>query len=138
MGTFETIDHTADVGIVVRAPTLHGLFETAAEGMFSFIIDGATVENRVWLERTVEAGDLGGLLVAWLSDLLNVLAADAFVPKAFVVDDISDTRLRATVHGEPADATRHAFRLEVKAVTYHQLEVVQEGGAWRGRVIFDV
>ncbi|MCL6554479.1 MAG: archease, partial [Firmicutes bacterium] len=50
MGTYEVIDHTADVGIVVRAASLPELFETAAEGMFSFIVDPAGVENRAWLE----------------------------------------------------------------------------------------
>jgi SHS2 domain-containing protein len=138
MGTFEVFDHTADVGIVAHASTLPELFEAAAEGMFSLIVDGASVENRAWVERTVEAADPEGLLVAWLSDLLTLQAAQGFVPKVFVVDDISGNRLRATVHGEPVDPDRHKFRLDVKAVTYHQLEVAPEDGGWRARVILDV
>jgi SHS2 domain-containing protein len=138
MGTFEAFDHTADVGIVMHAPTLPDLFETAADGMFSFIVDGATVEDRTWLERVIEADDVEGLLVAWLSDLLTVFAAEAFVPKTFVVDEVTDHRVRATVHGEPVDPARHRFRLDVKAVTYHQLEIAQEKDGWRARVIFDV
>lgn len=138
MGTYEVIDHTADVGIVVRAATLPDLFETAAEGMFSFIVDPAGVENRAWLERRVEAEDLEGLLVAWLNDLLTVLAAEAFVPRVFVVDEVSERRVRATIHGEPVDPSRHRFRLDVKAATYHQLQVTRQDDGWTARIIFDV
>jgi SHS2 domain-containing protein len=138
MGTFETIEHTADVGIVAYGATLPELFETVAEGMFSFIVDAATVESRAWMERRVEADDLEGLLVAWLNDLITMLHAEEFVPKVFVVDEISEDRLRATVHGEPVDPSRHRFRLDVKAATYHMLDIRESAGGWSARVIFDV
>lgn len=138
MGHFETIDHTADVGIVAHASTLPELFETAAQGLFSFIVDPAEVENRVWLERRVEADDLEGLLVAWLNNLITMLSAESFVPKVFVVDEVSEHRLRATVHGEPVDPNRHFFRLDVKAATYHMLEITESDRGWSARVIFDV
>ena len=137
MRGYEVIDHTADVGIAARAATLAELFETAAEGMFSFMIDPISVDNRAWRERRVDADDLEGLLVAWLNDLL-VLLAEEFVPKAFVVDEVTEHSLRATVHGEPADPLRHHFRLDVKAATYHMLEVKRADGGWSARVIFDV
>lgn len=138
MGAYEVIDHTADVGIVVRASTLPELFETAAEGMCAFLIDPLTVENRAWRERRVEADDLAGLLVAWLNDLLVLLSAEEFVPKVFVVDEVGEHRLRATVHGEPVDPARHHFRLDVKAATYHALDVRREEHGWTARIIFDV
>lgn len=138
MRTFEVIDHTADVGIVARAATLIELFEVAAEGMFSFLIDSTLVENRAWRERTVEADDREGLLVAWLNDLLVLLGGEAFVPKVFLVEELGERRLRATVHGEPVDPVRHHFRLDVKAATYHMLEIAQHDGGWTAKVIFDV
>lgn len=138
MDEFEVIEHTADVGIAVRASTLPQLFQVAAEGMFSFVIDPASVENRAWVIRKVEADDLEGLLTAWLNDLLVVLNADGFLPKVFVVDEVNEHRLRATIHGEPVDPTRHRFRLDVKAATYHMLKVERTDSGWSARVIFDV
>lgn len=138
MGRYEVFDHTAEAGITVSAPTLSDLFETAAEGMLSFIVDAGSVENRAWIERRVEADDLEGLLVAWLNDLLELLSAQEFVPKALVVDEVGEGRLRATVHGEPVDPQRHRFRLDVKAATYHQIEVRETADGWTARVIFDV
>jgi SHS2 domain-containing protein len=138
MGTYEVIDHTADIGIAVHARVLPELFETAAEALFALIVDAGSVENRAWLARKIEADDLGGLLVAWLNDLLSVFSGEAFVPKVFVVDEVSESRLRATVHGEPVDPARHRFRRDVKAATYHRLEVSRDDTGWRATVIFDV
>jgi len=138
VGTFESIEHTADIGIAVRATTLGDVFETAAEGMFSFLIDPMQVENRAWRDRRVEADDREGLLVAWLNDLLVLLAAEEFVPKIFVVDEVTERRLHATVHGEPVDPAKHHFKLDIKAATYHMLSVNQTDDGWSARIIFDV
>ena len=134
---FEVIDHTADVGIVARGKTLPELFANAATGMMHFLISPEAVRPDTSRRLTVEADDLPGLLVAWLNELLVLLNADGFVPAAFEVHEIDEHRLTGVVWGEPVDATRHRFRLDVKAATYHQLCVKKNDG-WEARVIFDV
>jgi SHS2 domain-containing protein len=133
----EIIEHTADVGIIARADTVEDLFAAAAEGMLAFIIDRNDVRPDETRRRTVEADEREGLLVAWLNDLILLLNADGFVPADVRVLECTDTRLVADVRGEPVDLARHRFRLDVKAATYHQLEVSRPNG-WRARVIFDV
>lgn len=135
--SFEVIDHTADVGIVARGRDLAELFATAARGMFSLIIPAGGIEPRERRTVTVEAEDVEGLLVAWLNELLVILNGDAYLPADFLVEEIAETRLRAVLPGEPVDPRRHAFRLDVKAATYHMLEITHNGG-WSARVIFDV
>ncbi|HEY6103622.1 MAG TPA: archease [bacterium] len=135
--SIEIIEHTADVGIVVRGDTVEDIFMAAAEGMLSFIIDRNDVRPTETRRRTVEADDQEGLLVAWLNDLILLLNADGFLPADVRVLECTDTRLVADVRGEPVDLARHRFRLDVKAATYHQLEVRRPNG-WRARVIFDV
>lgn len=134
---FEVIEHTADVGIIAYGRSLEELFANAAVGMMSFLIDLASV--RLVQQRTVDADadDREGLLIAWLNELLVLLNADGFVPGRFTVRHLTDTRLRADVAGEPVDPTRHRFHLDVKAATYHTLEIKQDG-LWQARVIFDV
>ncbi|MDI6773062.1 MAG: archease [bacterium] len=138
MGSFEVFEHTADIGIIARGSTLVEVFEAAAEGMFSLMVDPCSIQNRAWLERRVEADDHEGLLVAWLNNLLAVVNIEAFLPVVLVVDQLSPRRLRATVHGEPIDPDRHHFRRDIKAATYHMVEVKQADGGWTARVIFDV
>jgi len=134
---FQTIEHTADVGILARGRTLQELFAHAAEGMMSFLIAPEAVQRQARRAVAADADDLPGLLVAWLNQLLVLLNADAFVPAAFEVHEVTDRRVTADVWGEPVDSSRHRFRLDVKAATYHQLSV-RKNGVWEARVIFDV
>lgn len=134
---FDVIEHTADVGIIARGATLPEVFANAAAGMMSFLIQPALVRPRESRRVVVEAEDRDGLLVAWLNELLVLLNGDAFVPREFRIVQLTETRLEAEVLGEPVDPQRHQFRLDVKAATYHQLEISHNDG-WRAKVIFDV
>ncbi len=134
---FEEIEHTADVGIVARGSSPEELFENAAAGMMHFLIDPHAGVAREHREVVVEADDLEGLLVAWLNELLVLLNADGFLPVRWTVRELTERRLRADVAGEPVDANRHKFRLDVKAATYHQLQI-RKNSEWQAQVIFDV
>jgi len=135
---YETFEHTADVGIEARGTSLRELFASAAEGMMSLLIDPAAVRAAEHREVRVGANDLEGLLVDWLNELLVLLNANGFVPAGFDVIEVSQaSALIADVSGEPVDPTRHHFRMDVKAATYHQVHV-GKNGEWRARVILDV
>ncbi|MDR7464123.1 MAG: archease [Armatimonadota bacterium] len=134
---FEVFDHPAEAGIVAYGRDLPELFANAARGMFHFIVDPATVQVRECRPRVVAADDLEGLLVAWLNDLLVVLNADEFLPREFLVEEVTSTRVQAGLAGEPVDPQRHRFRLDVKAATYHGLRL-ERGDGWSARVLFDV
>ncbi len=137
MQPFEVIEHTADVGIIAYGRSLEELFVNAAAGMMHFLIDPASVRPVEQRTMTVDADDREGLLINWLNDLLVLLNADGFVPAGVAVPEMKDTRLRADVSGEPVDPARHKFRLDVKAATYHKLEI-GKNEMWHARIIFDV
>jgi len=134
---FEIIEHTADVGIIARGRTLPEVFANAAAGMMSFLIPRDAVRPAETRRVAVEADDRDGLLVAWLNELLLLLNGEGFVPREFRIERLTDTDLEADVAGEPVDPQRHQFRLDVKAATYHQLEI-RQNRFWQARVIFDV
>lgn len=137
MQPFEVIEHTADVGIIAYGRSREELFAHAAAGMMHFLIDPSLVRPVEQRTMTVDADDRDGLLINWLNDLLVLLNADGFVPVRFAVPEMEDTRLRADVSGEPVDPARHKFRLDVKAATYHGLEI-GKNELWHARIIFDV
>lgn len=137
LATVETIDHTGDIGIVVRAPTQAELFEAAALAMFDIIVEGRpapTLEDRIKLAE--DAPDR--LLREFLSDLLYQFAAEGKVYSAVRIESITPTSIAAIASGAPYSKATHALKTELKAVTYHQLEVVEGPGGWRARIIFDV
>ena len=135
---FEILEHTADVGIVAHGSSLAELFANAAAGMFALMADLEGVRQAEERQVYVEARDREGLLVRWLTELLYYLDAEEMLFSRFVVEEISDKRLRARALGERIDPARHRLHFGVKAVTRHMLEVAAEDGGYRAQVLFDI
>jgi len=133
-----TIEHTADIGIEVEACSLEDLFAGAATGMFSLIVDPATVLPGAPREVALEAGDLEELLFKWLNELLYLLGAEGLLVSRIRVHRVEGLRIEASVWGEPADPTRHQALEEIKAATYHDMRVEHREDGWFARIIFDV
>jgi SHS2 domain-containing protein len=74
----------------------------------------------------------------WLTEVLYLYDGQGFAAGHFVISELSSTRLKATLSGEPFDAIKHAPRLDVKAVTYHQLLVEEAAEGARVRVFLDI
>lgn len=124
MKNYELIDHTADVGVKAYGKTLSEAFEHAAKGMFDIITDSSEIENTGQYDIQLEAPDLEQLLVDWLSELLFLNSAKNLVFGFFKVElDEKKKSLNAKVFGEKFNLSKHKIGAEIKAVTYHILEV---------------
>jgi SHS2 domain-containing protein len=134
----EFLDHTADVGIRVRAASLGELFERAAWGMMSLVTDPAAAEARDPETIEVEADDRGALMVRWLSEVNRLHQVRHRVFGRFQVERVCDTRLTGHCVGESIDFSRHEVFGEIKAVTFHRLRVDCREGVWTAEVLFDV
>jgi SHS2 domain-containing protein len=139
MATVEMIDHTADVGIAVRGDNPADAFVTAATAMFDIMVPNrSAVEARHTWDIIVDAADYEDLLVTWLEELLYHYEIGRRVPADIDIADISATHLAASVRGEPLDQSRHETSVQIKAVTYHQLQAAQTTRGFEIRVIFDI
>ncbi len=138
MGSFELMEHTADVGIVARGETLADVFAQAALGLTSVLADPAAIEEREERAVEAEAPDREALLAGWLNELVYLFDVHGLLFRSFTVSEVTDTHLRAICHGERVDPARHELRTGVKSATYHMLKVKQENGGWRARVILDI
>jgi SHS2 domain-containing protein len=135
---YEHFEHTADLGLRVRAPDLDTLFAEAAEALTAAIVeDVSTVQpleaRDVWITGT----DRAYLLVDWLKEWLVRFDAEHRLFSRFDVR-VTDAGLEATAWGEPYDPDRHPLSHEVKAITYHGLRVEPEDGGWLAEVIVDI
>jgi len=137
LGSYELLDHTADVGIRVTAESPEALFETAALALTELMTDTTTVEPK--LERTMELQEesLDLLLVCWLQEILYLVDTEGLVFSVFEVR-IEGTKLQATLRGEPFNPEVHPRKSDVKAVTYHHLEVTTHDDGWHAQVILDI
>jgi len=132
------VEHTADRGLEIEAPSLPLLFERAGLAMLGLVADLARVEPRERRALRVDAEGREELLHDWLQALLVALGADGFLACELEIETMNDRFARGTMRGEPVDPARHEIHTEIKGVTYHQLAVRQTDGGWWARVIFDV
>jgi SHS2 domain-containing protein len=138
MKRFEILDHTADIGLIVYGNNLKALFENAGEAFFHLITDLRKVRRRV--ERRINIGgeSLDRLMVDWLSELLYLHDVEGLLFKEFKVESIGEDGLMAVVKGEPFQQKIHVIKTEVKAATYHQIQIQRENGRWKAQVILDL
>lgn len=135
---YEIFPHTADLGLRVRASTRDELFCDAARGLFAMIVaNPEDVRTEHVVTYDVEGEQVDYLLFDWLSELLFTFETQHLLLVEFEVQ-VNDQGLKAVARGEVADPARHRLEHEVKAITYHELEVKQVDGEWQARVIVDI
>lgn len=130
---YREIDHTADWELAVWADSLPELFRQAALGMYA--LSGVTVSGADFQAQTItlQASSLEGLLVKFLHELLYLGEDQQQAAQAIEVE-LAAEKLHAVLQiGTIATQTK-----EIKAVTYHNLSIRQEGEIYRVNVIFDV
>ena len=135
---YEILEHPADLGIKAWGTTLAEAFVNAAQGLFHVILEGETVRPRSERLVSLTASDKEHLLVKWLSELLYLYDAERYVPAGFHMTRFSDTHLVADIRGEVFDPERHQAKLDVKAITYHQLAIEDRPGYHQVTVFVDI
>ena len=135
---WEMFDHTADAGLAGRGESLCELFEAMAEGLARFICPSPPAEPRETRRVDVEAEDIEALMVEFLSAVLAVIQAEHMVVGPVRVEEASPRAVRARLLAERYDPRRHELAAEVKAITWHKLQVTCENDTWTARVILDI
>ena len=78
------------------------------------------------------------MLVAWLNELLYLYEVEGLLFCDFALVEIDEVRVTGVARGEGFDKGRHPIKTEIKAVTYHQLEIKEHDGRWQAQMIFDI
>ncbi len=135
---FTILEHPADLGIEARGTTLNEAFEQSAIALMSIILDLSTVSSIESKRIELTATDIHHLLVKWLTEILYLYDGQQFVANRFSIDYLDSTTLRATISGEKLSLEKHQTILDVKAVTYHQLSVIETNEGATVRVFLDI
>ena len=132
---FEEIDHTADRALRIYGTNLEDLLLNAARGLNHIMLPHHSIGPQL-REKFVrlESIDAESLLVDWLSELAYWAEIEALVFHEFRIGSVSPTHLQAKIYGGPVT------RLEkhIKAVTYHNLKIIQSETGLTATVVFDV
>jgi SHS2 domain-containing protein len=136
--SWDTFEHEADVGLIIRGRDGPELFAQAGLAFFDLVCELDAVEERTRYSVVGEADTVEPLLVDWLNDLVFLFQARSVVCRRFEFPAWSDTAYAAEAFGEPVDPARHLPRDLVKAATYHGLSVRSQNDGLEARVILDV
>ena len=136
---FREIDHTADLGFEVWAPTREELIRQATVALMGFCCDRKAVRPSQRRALRVVASDPEAQLVDWLQEIYLLLETERWLTTDAEDLVCSECGIEGIISGEPYDSSRHIQYTEIKAITYHQLEVCREpDGLWRAQVVVDV
>ncbi|MBI5020067.1 MAG: archease [Ignavibacteriales bacterium] len=135
---YSIIEHPADLGIEANGNSLADAFIQAALGLMSVIVDPDSVESIISKNIHITADDKEQLLVKWLSEILYLYDGKKFISKEFQILLFDDVELNGIAIGEPFSASKHKMRVDVKAITYHQLVVEKNDERGKVRVFLDI
>jgi len=143
---FKIISHTADVGIDVAADSIEALFIDAAKGWKYCVIEDSLTEARSEKELQFSAASREDLMVQWLNELNFYLTV-----KEWILHKVVECRIKPVdsgkreewtgnllINGEPLNYEKHEICIEIKSVTYHQLEIREINSQYKTRIIFDI
>ena len=135
MEKFKFLDHPADLKIQVYGKNLEELFTNTALGMMTFLYPKkvAIINHETKKEIRIRANDLKALLVDWLSELLYLSDTNDVCYNDFDFEKLKEDELVAIAFGRRVKAKE-----DIKAVTYHGLEVKQTSKGWQAIVLFDI
>ncbi len=142
---FEFFDVTADVGYKAYGETLGEAFENAALAMFEVMTDTSTIKPLIEKKIKLDAEDEYAILYDWLSELLFFHDSEFMVFSNFnvkiecqIIDNNKRYYLEASAFGEQFDPSKHERRSEVKAVTYHMMDININYHPIKLQVILDI
>lgn len=148
---FEILDHPADMGFRTRAQSLSELFTRSALALTNILVathdhsDSAcssasdATEN---VEVNLEGPDLDELMFAWLSEILYQFDGERNIfcgcQSIKVTEADSGFTLVATMLMTKLNPQMHQVKTYVKAITFHQMEIVNTHDNFSAQVYVDI
>ncbi|MBU4318713.1 MAG: archease [Proteobacteria bacterium] len=138
MTPYTLLDHTADLGISVSGNSMKDLFKNAGLALFDLMVLQKCRNKGIKRQLRVIGLDPPDLLVNWLRELLNLWTLEGRIATTLEIQTLDECSLSATVETVVFDSRQDEINHDIKAVTYHGVDVQPVAGQWKATVIFDV
>jgi SHS2 domain-containing protein len=133
---FEEVAHTADIEIRVWGSDMVSIFRQAAAGMIQLLgvedLEGGISSVKQTIK--LEAMDYEGLLILFLEELLYRLTEDYMMYEVGKLTISSEFSLKAQLKGTQIKS----FQRDIKAVTYHNLNIKTTKSGYEVNIVFDI
>ena len=138
---FAFLEHTADAGVKAWGPDPSAAIAAATCGMYAIMLGidpacatGPAIEHEV----AVSGETWPDLVVNWLAELLFLFSVDGVVAQTCAFSTCAVPRCSASVAGVLLEDSEESAGIEIKAVTYHQLDVAILPNRTTIQVYFDI
>jgi len=127
--SIQYLEHATDAFILVTAPSLTDAFTLAGQSVVDTTLDKKTIEEKEQRTLKVSGKDLSYLLFNWLEEVNYQLITEGFAIARFSLEISKNStyKLKSTIFGEPINLKKHHFKIEIKAPTFHMMEIKQNG-----------
>jgi SHS2 domain-containing protein len=140
--SYTFLDHTADIAVEVSGESIEELFLSSAEAWKESVIEQKNISVSNTRNISITGESLEILLVQFLSELNYFL-----LTKKWLMDSIENLEIKeqnerwhlnAKINGEEYNASKHFIKEEIKAITFHQLEIKKKKNEFSTIIVFDI
>lgn len=135
---YHLLDHTADMGLEIKGADPADLFKNAGRALLNIMLGHIPLKGSDTIKISLTGDDLSDLMVRWLTEILYLFEGERLIVTDINIDSLASAAIDATMMTIPFDPQQHEILREIKAVTYHQIDVTRKHGTWEARVIFDL
>ena len=133
-GGFRYLDHMTDALIEAYGNTIDEAFENSAYGLVNTMFDLSNVSANLEVKIEANGHDLYSLFYDWLEKVMLIVLTENLILSYFRVkisrtgnmEDRGAYFLFSKARGEYLDLEKHNFKVEVKAVTYHEMQIEED------------
>ena len=138
MKKFEYFDVTADIGFYAFGKNLNEAFENACIAIFNIISNTDNINPQKSIEFEITSEDEVSLLYDYLEELLFYHEVEFMLFSEFIIEiekTDDDYHLKAIIKGEDINWDKHERDCEIKAITFHQMEVNMSDDVWLKAIV---
>ena len=140
-GGYRYLDHVTDAYVEAYGDTMEEAFSYAGKGTINIMFELKNILGKTEHEFKVQGDDYSELLFNWIDSIILLIAIDNKVASSFDLKISKlDSKYQLTGHAmtESVDISKHGYKTEIKGVTYHKMEILQESGLNKVRFILDL
>jgi protein archease len=138
---FRYLDHVTDLVIEASGSTIENAFENSARGLVHAMFDIHRFSPALKLLIEASGHDMENLLYNWLEKVLLLVLIEKIVVSNFKVK-INEKQgiysIKGEAMGEKIDLDKHSYKIEIKGVTYHEMEINQHPGVVTVKFMLDL
>ncbi|ROL60650.1 archease [Bacteroidetes/Chlorobi group bacterium ChocPot_Mid] len=132
---FKILPHQADVRILAQGSNKENLFRAALKGLCKVMLQDKEIKQPSIIKQiTVKSTDLTGLLIDFLSEVLSLSHQYKVLFCEVNFEKLTESYLKAEIKGIEVQG----FDEDVKAVTYHEANVVLIDGVFQTVIVLDI